>query len=125
MQRRLNEAGAKYNRPMLKPLLTERHRENRLQWAQDYENTNWDRVIFSDETTVRMNSVKGMVWNLSGKRKLFELLNILSKPMFGSHRLFQTEPKCRLHVQNISIWPLTNSSETVWFRFDVVETSRG
>jgi transposase len=70
VQRRLNEAGAKYNRPMSKPLLTERHRENRLQWAQEHENTNWDQVIFSDETTIRMNSVKGMVWNLPGKKKV-------------------------------------------------------
>ena len=70
VQRQLNEAGAKYNRPMSKPLLTERHRENRLQWAQDHENTNWDQVIFSNETTIRMNSMKGMVWNLPGKKKV-------------------------------------------------------
>jgi transposase len=70
VRRRLNEAGAKYNRTMSKPLLTERHRENRLKWAQDHKNTNWDQIIFSDESTIRMNSVKGMVWNLPGKKKV-------------------------------------------------------
>lgn len=27
-------------------------------------------MIFSDETTIRMNSVKGLVWNLPGKKKI-------------------------------------------------------
>jgi transposase len=70
VRRRLNEAGAKYNRPMSKSLLTERHRENRLKWAQNHQAANWDQVILSDETTIRMNSVKGMVWNLPGKKKV-------------------------------------------------------
>jgi transposase len=70
VQRRLNEAGAKYNRPLSKPLLTENHREKRLEWAEDQRTTNWDQVIFSDETTIRMNSVKGLVWNLPGKKKI-------------------------------------------------------
>ena len=40
VQQRLNEAGARYNRTMSKPLLTERHQENRLQWAQNHQATN-------------------------------------------------------------------------------------
>ncbi|CAF1258371.1 unnamed protein product [Didymodactylos carnosus] len=66
VRRRLKEAGAKYNRPLAKPLLTERRRENRLKWAREHQAANWDQVIFSDETTVRMNPVKGLVWNLPG-----------------------------------------------------------
>jgi len=34
VRRRLNEAGAKYNRPLLKSLRNEGHREKRLKWAQ-------------------------------------------------------------------------------------------
>ena len=60
-RRRLNEAGAGYNRPMSKPLLTERHRKNRLRWAQHHKATDWNQVIFSNETTVRLNSIKGLV----------------------------------------------------------------
>ncbi|CAM4744983.1 unnamed protein product [Rotaria magnacalcarata] len=40
VQRHLNEAGAKYNRPMSKPLLTEHHRQSRLKWAQHHKVTN-------------------------------------------------------------------------------------
>lgn len=70
VRRRLNEAGAKYNQPLSKPLLTDNHREKRLKWAQDQRSTDWNQVIFSDETTIRMNSVKGLVWNLPGKKKV-------------------------------------------------------
>jgi transposase len=70
VRRRLNEAGAKYNQPLSKPLLTEGHREKRLKWAQDHKAMDWNQVIFSDETTVRLNSVKGLVWNLPGKKKV-------------------------------------------------------
>ena len=70
VQRRLNGAGARYNRPLSKPLLTEVHRKNRLKWARDHKDTNWEQVIFSDETTIRLNSVKGLVWNLPGKKKI-------------------------------------------------------
>ena len=46
------------------------HRKNRLKWAQDNKTTNWKLVIFSGETTIRLNTVKGLVWNLSGKKKI-------------------------------------------------------
>ncbi|CAF3421339.1 unnamed protein product [Rotaria socialis] len=68
--RRLNEADARYRRSMSKPLLTEHHRQNRLRWAQHHKATDWNQVIFSDETTVRLNSVKGLVWNFSGNKKV-------------------------------------------------------
>ncbi|CAF3368546.1 unnamed protein product [Rotaria socialis] len=70
IRRRFNEAGARYSRPMSKPLLTERHRQNRLRWAQHHKTTDWNQVIFSDETTVRLNCVKGLVWNFPGKKKV-------------------------------------------------------
>ena len=33
VRRRLHEAGAKFSRPLSKPLLTDKHRNNRLKWA--------------------------------------------------------------------------------------------
>ncbi|CAF2082322.1 unnamed protein product, partial [Rotaria magnacalcarata] len=68
--RRLNEAGARYSRPMSKALLTEHHRQNRLRWAQHHKATDWNQVIFSDETTVCLNSLKGLVWNFPGNKKV-------------------------------------------------------
>ena len=70
VRRRLNEAGARYNRPMSKPLLTERHQKNRLKWAQHHKAIDWNQVIFSDETTIRLNSVKELVWNFPEKKKV-------------------------------------------------------
>jgi hypothetical protein len=50
IRRRLKEAGAKFNPPISKPLLTEKHRYDRLQWAQATRDMDWNRVIFSDES---------------------------------------------------------------------------
>lgn len=70
IRRRLHEAGGKFGPPMSKPLLTEDHMKNRLKWAKDHLSTDWDQVIFSDETTIYLNQVKGRVWNLPGKKKV-------------------------------------------------------
>lgn len=72
--RRLHEASAKFNLPISKPLLTEQHRLNRLKWAHDHQETNWNQVIFSDETTVFLNRVKGRVWNVRGKKKVVRVV---------------------------------------------------
>ena len=70
VRRRLNDAGAKYNKPISKPLLTEHHQETRLKWALTHQDIDWNQVIFSDETTICLNSVKGLIWNLPGKKKV-------------------------------------------------------
>ena len=69
MCQRFNEAGARYSRPMSKPLLTEHHQQNRLRWAQQHKATDCDQVIFLDETTVRLSFVKGLVRNFPRKKK--------------------------------------------------------
>ena len=103
IQRRLNEAEAKYNRLLSKPLLIEVHRTNRLKWAQYNKATNWEQVIFSDETTIRLSTVKALLWNLPrekedlSSRQAFEqgeCLRLFFKSRFWSHRLFQAELKC-------------------------------
>ena len=45
------------------------HRKSRLKWAQDNNATNWEQMIFSDETTIRLNTIKGLVWKLTGKKQ--------------------------------------------------------
>ncbi|CAF3372163.1 unnamed protein product [Rotaria socialis] len=71
IRRRLKEYGAKFSLPISKPLLTEKHRQKRLEWAHAAGDIDWNRIIFSDETTVRLNQLKRCVWNLPGKRKVF------------------------------------------------------
>ncbi|CAF3302065.1 unnamed protein product [Rotaria socialis] len=80
--RRLNEAGARYSRLMSKPLLIEYHRQNRLRWAQHHKATDWNQVIFSDETAVRLNSVKGLVWNFPRNKKVVRTVKHLIKVNF-------------------------------------------
>ena len=77
VRRRLNEAGAKYNKPISTPLLTEHHPERRLKRALTHQDINWKQVIFSDETTGHLNSVKGLVWNLLGKKKVVRTVKYL------------------------------------------------
>ena len=76
------------------------HRKNRLKRAQDNKATNWEQVVFSDETNIRLNTVKGLGWKLPGKkenrtnREAFEQgerLKLFFKSRFWSHRLFQAE----------------------------------
>ena len=70
IRRRLKEAGTKFSLPISKLLLTENHRCDRLRWAQAACNIDWNQVVFSDKTTVRLNSLKRHVWHLLGKRKV-------------------------------------------------------
>lgn len=70
VRRRLKEAGARFLPPMSKPLLTEKHRQDRFRWAQVTSDIDWDKIIFSDETTLRLNQVKRYAWNLPGQRKV-------------------------------------------------------
>ena len=77
--RRFNEAGARYSWSMTKPLLTEHHQQKHLRWAQQHKATDWNQVISSNETTVRLNCVKGLVWNFPGKKESFVLLRIQSR----------------------------------------------
>jgi hypothetical protein len=36
------------------PLLTDKHKQKRIEFAMKYRRQNWDKVIFSDETTIQM-----------------------------------------------------------------------
>jgi transposase len=71
IQRRLREGGGKYMAKLSKPLLTDAHKEKRLQWAKKYKNFDWSKVIFSDESTFRLNQSLFKVWQFPGRRKIF------------------------------------------------------
>ena len=83
VQRRLNEAEAKYNRPLSKSLLTENRRMNRFQWVQGHKAMDWNQVIFSNQTTIRLNCVKGLLWNLPGKKVLQTVKHPIKVTIWG------------------------------------------
>ena len=54
IRRRLVESGGKFINEISKSLLTEKHRIKRLEWAKKNQNFDWNRVIFSDESTFQL-----------------------------------------------------------------------
>lgn len=73
VRRRLVEGGLKSRRPARVPTLTVRHRQQRLQFARFHENwdeNNWRRVLFSDESRFCLRSPDGRhrVWRRTGER---------------------------------------------------------
>ncbi|GES99796.1 IS630 family transposase [Rhizophagus clarus] len=54
-----------------KPLLSEKHRVNRLKWAKNHKNFDWKKVIFTDESTFQLFQSNRKVWQFSGRRKIF------------------------------------------------------
>ena len=57
--------------------------ESFKKWARDLTAMHWNQVIFSDETTIRLNCVKGLLSNLPDKKRSHKLSSIQSKSMFG------------------------------------------
>jgi len=68
VRRRLNEAGLKYTAPMCKPLLSDSHQRNRLHWSKSHRHMDWNRVIFTDETTILLDRPPSRVWQRRGAR---------------------------------------------------------
>jgi len=52
--------------PKTVPLLTDRHKECRLEFAVKYRRQNWNKVIFSDETSIQMFRNTQKVYYKSG-----------------------------------------------------------
>jgi len=68
VRRRLVQAGFIFGETLKKPLLSERHCEKKLKWARENRNRSWDNIIFSDETTIRLNVYRKKVWHRAGRR---------------------------------------------------------
>lgn len=79
VRRRLVEAGGKYSQELPKPLLSEKHQIKRLQWAKKHRDFDWNRVIFTDESTVQLFQSNRKVWQFIGKRKVFRTVKHPSK----------------------------------------------
>ena len=62
IRRRLHEVGLQYMRPLSKPLLNEQHRQRRVQWAREMKNYDWNLVMASDETMIRLHTSRKFSW---------------------------------------------------------------
>ena len=61
IKRRLREMHLGGRRSATKTFLTERAKENRLQFAREHKNLDWKRVMFTDEVKIE-TSAHGMTW---------------------------------------------------------------
>ena len=52
-------------------MLKEDHRKKRLQWAKKHKNFDWNRVVFTDESTFQLYTSKKKVWQFPGRKKVF------------------------------------------------------
>lgn len=71
VRRRLRKSGGKFSNEISKPLLKEDHRKKRLQWAKKHKNFDWNRVVFTDESTFQLYTSKKKVWQFPGRKKVF------------------------------------------------------
>ena len=60
--RRLIDNNFIYKFPIKKPLLTDEHKKKRLIWAEKNINTNWNKIIFSDESCLKINGLVKKKW---------------------------------------------------------------
>lgn len=86
VMRRLRSANLQCRRPARRPILQPRHRQARLQWAQDHLNwrqREWRRVIFSDESRFCVSHADGRVrvWRRRGER--YADRNVLERDAWG------------------------------------------
>lgn len=83
VRRRLRKSGGKFSNEISKPLLKEDHRKKRLQWAKKHKNFDWNRVVFTDESTFQLYTSKKRFGSFLVEKKCFVLLSIHQKFMFG------------------------------------------
>jgi transposase len=74
VRRRFNDIGLSFGYNLAKPLLSETHREKRLAWAMEHEHTDWNTVLFTDESTININMRKKRVWQRPGKRTVIRVV---------------------------------------------------
>ena len=68
----LKNLGYKHAIPIGTPMLTDEHKERRVEWAKRHLNDNWERTIFSDETAFDLYRNKVGRW-YKGARPLRRL----------------------------------------------------
>ena len=72
VQRELKRIGFKAKKKIKKPLLTPKHRKQRLEFAKKYENwtfAEWSKVIWTDESKINLIGSDGIryVWKKAGE----------------------------------------------------------
>lgn len=72
-----------YKFPIKKPLLTEKHKKNRLEWAKKNINRDWNKVIFSDESIIRISGFNKKKWIHKNDTNIIRTVKYPLKKTFG------------------------------------------
>jgi len=70
--------------PRTVPLITGAQKVKRVEWAITHREFNWERVFFSDETTIQLNANITRAWHKSGNRPNVARPKFQLKVMFWS-----------------------------------------
>lgn len=74
ISRRLHEAGFFQKMPLSKPLLNSGHIQKRLEWCSQVTEIDWNKVIFSDESSFVLKGIKKKYWSRGINRKIFHVV---------------------------------------------------
>lgn len=97
IRRRLMASKLKYRSTLKKPLLSEKHVEKRISWAQENKDRDWDKVIFSDEASFWATNISPRAWSTADNRLVertvkhpvkVHVWGCFSKRGFGNLNLF-------------------------------------
>ena len=67
VRRRLIEAGMAFKSPSSKPFLSNLQKTNRLDFGRKNKYRNWNNVLFTDETTIKLSPRNKKVWKRRGE----------------------------------------------------------
>ena len=75
LRKLLHEHKFVYGNYCKKPFLSEEHKRKRLDWALRHAETDWSKIIFSDEMIVFKNKLTHSCWYKQGKQKILRTTN--------------------------------------------------
>ena len=82
VRRVLHEMNFKNGTAQRVPLLTDKHKSDRVVWALEHTQTDWERVFFTDETMIQMETNIARAWYPRGRRPQTAATKFPRKIMF-------------------------------------------
>jgi len=84
IRRRLKENGCKWSNIKSKKFLENNQREERLKWAYNVRNIDWNKVIFTNETIFFLNKKQYKTWDFPSTKRTIKKPNIQLKLMYDA-----------------------------------------